>query len=823
MLKNYLKVALRNILKHRLFSVINILGLSVSMATCLLIILLVYSQKTMDGFHEKRDRIVRVLSLEDSRSFASTPLPLGEMLSENYPHLVEDAVQIKSSFVGGDIIYGENRIPLAGRYADDRFFAVFDFNLIAGDIETVLKAPFSIVLTKKSAEKLFGETNPIGKSVKLNDIGLNTMGIDLIPTQNKETLLGDFVVTGVTDNTSPSHIQFDFLVSMSTLPSLVKQGKSDITFDDWENYFDAYLYLLLKERVSEKDLQPILNDVSSTKYSGLEEVNIAFAVEKLSQINLSRFHNNDISLRMPVEVIYVLSFLGFIVLFSACFNYVNLSFARSLTRSKEIGVRKTMGAARYQVFVQFILESILVGLLSLAVAVGLLQVLSRMFLGLWMNQFLLLDFRFDMVLFLVFILFSIIVGLLAGVLPASFLSSFSPIKTLRNAKGILLEKGKGIHLRKGLVVLQFCASLLFITTTLLIFSQLNYLMEKEYGFDQNHIINLKLQGVDYGTLAGELSKNPSIQSISASSFVPGTGGYSGDVLIKNRFSEGETDLTSSYIAVDQSFIPNLKIELKAGTNFPSQMPGYNEEYVILNEAAAKLLGHNMTPEEVVGETILIGEDHTPVKVIGITANFIYDLLTEAEPTDPLVIRYLPHEFAYLNIRYAPTASTKSIISYAEQKWKGMDKVHSLKYHLYEDELKGTNAIFSDIIYILGFISFLTITISTLGLLGIAAFTAESKRKEISIRKVHGAQTKNITYLLSKGFLPLFIIAVLVTVPLSYFVNALWLEEFAYKVNFGPWIFIVGVGIMFITGFGTIVSQTLSVANDNNLLKRLKEE
>jgi len=823
MIKNYIRVAFRNLLKHRLFSVINILGLSVSMATCLLIILLIYSQKKMDGFHEKGHRIVRIISEDKSFSYASTPLPLGKLLSENYPHVVEDAVQIKSSFVGGDILYGENRIPLAGRYVDEGFFSVFDFNLVAGNPKEVLKNPFSMVLTQKSASKLFGGENPIGKSVKLNDVGLNTMDIDLIPTETNETFLGDFLVTGVVDNTPSSHIQFDFLVSMSTIPSLVKQGKSDAAFDHWENYFDAYLYLLLKEGISEKDLQPILEQVSSEKYSGPEDVNIAFAAEKLSQINISAWHQNPISLRMPAEVLYFLSFLGGIVLFSACFNYVNLSFARSLTRSKEIGVRKTMGAARYQVFVQFMLESILVGLLSLGIAIGLLQVLSKVFLDLWVNQFLILDFRFDIVLFLVFILFSVLVGLLAGVLPASFLSSFTPIKTLRSTKGMMIQKGKGFQLRKGLVVLQFCASLLFIITTLLIFSQLNYVMEKDYGFDQNNVINLKLQGgVDHGTLANELSKNPSIQQISASSFVPGTGGYSGDVLVKNSFSMDGTDVASNFIAVDQNFIPNLKIDLTAGTNFPSNMPRHTEAYVILNEAAATLLGHTEQPEEVVGETILLGEDQRPVKVIGLTANFIYDLLLEADPKDPLVLRYLPNEFEYLNIRYSPTESITSILSYIEQKWKGMDKVHSLKYHIYEEELKGTYAILSDIVYILGFISFLAITISTLGLLGIAAFTAESKKKEISIRKVHGAKTKNITYLLSKGFLPLFSIAILVTVPLSYFVNTLWLQEFAYKVNFGPWIFIVGIGILFATGFTTILSQT-SRANDTSLINSLKEE
>ncbi len=821
MLKNYIKVAFRNLLKHKLFSVINVLGLSVSMATCLLIILLIYSQKKVDGFHEKQDRIVRVLSVEENRSFASTPLPLGKMLSENYPHVIEDVVQIRSSFVGGDVVYGDHRIPLAGRYADDRFFTVFDFNLVSGDAETVLQEPFSIVLTKKSAVKLFGETNPMGKSVKLNDVGLNTMGIDLIPTENKETLLGDFVVTGITDNTLPSHIQFDFLVSMSTISSLVKQGKSNATFDDWENYSDAYLYLLLKEGVSDRALEPILNAITLEKYSTLEAINIRFASEKLSQINVSTFHQNPMSLRLPIEIIYVLSFLGLIVLFSACFNYVNLSFARSLTRSKEIGVRKTMGASRRQVFLQFILESILVGLLSLLIAIGLLQVLTKVFLDLWINQFLILDFRFDIALFLVFVLFSVIVGGMAGVFPASFLSSFSPIKTLHKATGMTLGKGKRIHLRKGLVVLQFCASLFFIITTLLIFSQLNYLTKKEYGFDQCNVINLKLQGMDYETLTNELIQNPSIQGISACSFVPGTGGYSGSVLIENNGARGESNLTSHFIAIDQNFIPNLKIQLKAGTNFSAEMPKHKEEFVIVNEAAAQLLGYTVT-ETVVGETIRIGEERTALTVIGLTSNFIFDLLTEANPKDPLLLRYLPDKFAYVNVRHTPTSDTASIISFMERQWKSLDKVHSFKYKVYEDELRATNAIFSDIIYILGFISFLTITISTLGLLGMAAFTAESKRKEIGIRKVHGAKTKNITFLLSKGFLPLFLIAVLVTGPLSYFVNTLWLEAFAYKVSFSPWIIVLGMGIMFATGFGTILSQTITAAHDNPL-KRLREE
>jgi putative ABC transport system permease protein len=803
-----------------MFSLINVFGLSVSIATCLLIILLIYGQKKVDSFHEKQDRIVRVLSMDETRSFASTPLPLAPILLEEYPHIIEDAVRIKSSFVGGDVVYGNNRIPLAGRYADDSFFKIFSFELIEGDAATVLEAPFSIVLTKESAEKVFGKEDPIGKSVRLNDIGLNTMDIDLIPTENTETLLGDFVVRGVVDNTLPSHIQFEFLISMSTIPSLVKQGKSQATFDDWENYFDSYLYVLLREGRTDKDLAPILANISKERYAAMEDMKISFESEQLSQITPGAFHQNPISLRMPIEAIYFLSFLGLVVLFSACFNYVNLSFARSLTRSKEVGVRKTMGAARYQVFIQFIIESVIIALLSLVIAIGLLQVLSVVFLGLWINQFLILDFTPDLMLFVLFIGFSVLVGCLAGLLPASFLSSFSPIKALRNFSGISLGNGKRFTLRKGLVLVQFCASLFFIITTLLIFSQLNYLLEKEYGFDQGNMVNIKLQGIEYETLANELRQNSAIQTISASSFVPGTGGYSGSTEIKTP-QMPDADLTSSYIGIDQNFIPNLKLSLIAGNNFSASIPKKDETMVVVNEALAQLLGYTES-KSIVGETILIGKDQSAVQVIGLTRNFIFDLLTEAEQNEPLLLRYLPNELAYMNVRYHGTSDISSMLAFMEEKWKKLDKVHSFKYEIYEDELKATNSIFTDMMYILGYISFLAVTIASLGLLGMSAFTVESKKKEIGIRKVHGAEVKHIALWLSNRYLWLFALAILITIPITYFINTIWLEEFSYRVSFSIWIIAAGIGIMFVLGSSSVLSQTVKAAM-NNPIKGLREE
>ena len=822
MIRNYLKVAFRNIIRHRLFSLINIFGLSISIAACLLIILLIYGQKKVDGFHQKGNRIVRVLSTnENGPPMAGTPLPLGPELLETYPHLVEEMARIKSSFVGGDVVYGDKRIPLAGRYVDASFFKVFDFKLLGGNPKTALDAPFSIVLAKKAAEKLFGKEDPVGRSVRLNDIGLNTMGIDILES-HKENMLGDFTVTGVVDTSPPSHIQFEFLISMSTVTVLAKQGKAEATFDDWKKYHGSYLYLVLGEGKTEKDLAPILATISQLKYDRAEDSNIDFSTQALSEVTLGKFVNMPISIRIPLEVFYFLSFLGLVVLFSACFNYVNLSFARSLARAKEVGVRKVIGAARRQLFVQFVVESIVISLVSLLLAVGILQLLSIMFQNLWINRFIELDFTPDLAVYGLFVLFSMLVGALAGVLPASFLSAFSPIKTIRNLSSMDLGFVKRFTLRKFLVVLQFCASLLFIISTLLLYFQMNHMLEAEYGFDHGNIINVKLQGADHAMVSNEFGQHPGINTISASSFVPGMPGYGSQTEVKTQ-KMSDQKLTCHYIGVDRNFIPNLKLQLDAGNNFPFSGPENKEHTVIVNRAAAQGMGYQHA-EDIVGETIILGggEQEKPVKVIGLVKNFYFDLLMESDIDEPLLLRYLPKEFAFINVRYDTTANLTAVLGFMEQKWNSLDRIHSFKYDIYDDGLKDTNSIFADLVYILGFISFLAISISCLGLLGIATFTAESRKKEIRIRKIHGAKIGNIALLLSNGFLRLFGLATVVTIPIAYLLNSIWLESFSYRIDFSPWILLLGVGLMFVLGSGTILSQTIKAAT-GNLMEGLREE
>jgi len=253
--------------------------------------------------------------------------------------------------------------------------------------------------------------------------------------------------------------------------------------------------------------------------------------------------------------------------------------------------------------------------------------------------------------------------------------------------------------------------------------------------------------------------------------------------------------------------------LLAGGNFPVSIPKSDETMVVVNEAVARLLGYE-EPKNIVGETILIGEDKKSLQVIGLTENFIFDLLTEADKDEPLLMRYLPDELMYINVRYHSASNVNALLSFMEEKWKKLDKVHSFKYDIYEDELKATNSIFTDIIYILGFISFLTITIASLGLLGMAVFTAESKKKEIGIRKVYGAKIQNIALSLSNGYLWLFVVAILITAPTTYFINNLWLEEFSYHVDFSIWTIIMGTGIMLILGSSTVLSQTFRAAMAN---------
>jgi putative ABC transport system permease protein len=397
---------------------------------------------------------------------------------------------------------------------------------------------------------------------------------------------------------------------------------------------------------------------------------------------------------------------------------------------------------------------------------------------------------------LLFIFFSLFVGFIAGFLPAMYLSSFQPLNVMKKEiSRISKKKGSFIFSKPGLgktlAVAQFVFSLVLIITTTLLFSQMNHLMKAEYGFNKDNIVNIQLQGNDYRVLANELSAYSEIKQVSASSLIPATG-FSDGGRLKTKDDADSTSIF--YIGADHNYVENLNLELLYGNNLPVDISLNSGNYIVVNEATAKKFGYESKDDM--------------VEVVGVVRDFYYDLFME--DIGPLAIHYNPEGFRYLNVRITGN-NLKETLDFMESKWKQIDKIHAYEYKFFDEQLANTHAIFGDVISIVGFIAILAVSIACLGLLGMATYSAETRLKEIGIRKVMGASVNSILLLLSKGFIILLGIAILIGGPLAYFINNLWLQMFVYKVNFGFTIFGISILIMLILGLLTIGSQTLRAA------------
>jgi putative ABC transport system permease protein len=480
--------------------------------------------------------------------------------------------------------------------------------------------------------------------------------------------------------------------------------------------------------------------------------------------------------------------------------------AKSLSRAKEVGIRKVSGAYKYQILFQFIGESVLVAILSLIFAVGLLEILKPAYNALWITQYLKVEFADDIRIYLIFLFFSIIIGMIAGVLPAFYLSSFRPLKVLRDTSGIKMFKK--ITMRKVLIVTQFSISLFFIITTTLIYYQLKYLTGADYGFEQENLLNIPLHGNEYQKYANTIKDHTGIQGISGSSVVLSTGGTSSTVLrnVKNP----EDSLPVSQMSADKSFVDNLNLKIVAGNGFPDELSDVSEQYLLVNETAAHRLGFSNV-HEIVGEAFFSKDSDKPLSVIGVLKDFHYsNLMTDI---GPFIIRYIPEDFRYVNVRIDPMHKDE-IIAFMKSEWEKIDNDHPFEPEFMDQQLAESHAFIGDVGYVIGFISIIAVSIASLGLLGMVIFVTQTKIKEIGIRKAHGANTFDIIFLLSKGFLIMLFIAIIIATPLAKLANTAWLIEFAIRVNFGIKVLAVGIFIMLALGLTTILSQTIRTARIN---------
>ncbi len=815
MLKNFILVAVRNIRKYRMFSFINVFGLALAMSVCMLIILMVTDQARYDAFHSKKDRIYRVTShaYGNRQPYATSPFPTGDYLKTNYA-VVEDAVTMLP-LVTGDVQFGQQQAVMKGYITGPSFFQVLDFELTNGNKATALDNARSIVISEQLARKLFREQDPLGKTVTFSDrklaFPIESDGVGEAPVD-----WGGFTVTGVFDPTKyKSHLKFDVLMSAATLPILYSEKKVDDLSNNWDWYFRTYTFVLLKDGKTPQDLDQALADVIKRNAANLtadHARDLYLSGQPLADIQLG-LAGNDTNSRMPIEGYYFLVVLAVIIMLSACLNYTNLSIARALTRAREIGVRKVTGASRGSLIAQFLGESVLVSLLAMLAAIALLQLIRPAFMSLWVNQYLQYELPSEPGAYLLFLLFSLAIGLIAGIFPAFKMSAYQPIVALKKQEGARVSRGR---IRKFLSVSQFTVSLLFITSSILIYNQLKHYMTFDYGMTTQNIVNLELQGQDHRTVANELSKIPGVVNISASDLVPATGRSNSNQIRK----QGQTDFTEAYVInADELFIDNLGLKLLAG-NAITPVNDSTSTQVIVNEALVAKMGYG-SPSEIIGESFESKWDKHPYVVAGVVQDFRFKLLFNRTEIDPLIIFNRPTNFRYVNIKVS-TSDYSALTASIENTWKRIDPNHEIKYQFFDDELAETHHAISDVITILGFISFLAVVIACLGLLGMATYMTERRKKEVGIRKVMGAANWGIAVLLSRSFLKVLGLSILIGAPLSYFANNLWLEHLPNRVDFGLGTVCTAAFILLLLGIVTIASQTIGAARTNPA-DTLKEE
>jgi putative ABC transport system permease protein len=807
---NYIKAGIRNLLKYKAFSFINVFGLAAAMSVGMLIILMLADQKSHDQFNEKKDRTYRILTdRKDWRHpYATSPVPLAATMVADYP-IAETVTQLVLG-VGGDARYKEEIVEMRGYFADTSFFSVFSFALERGDRATALAAPNSLILTHEMAERLFKGEDPIGKTVAFTDRGLIMFSQ---ASASAATPWGSYTVTGViADNHYRSHLQFDVLVSASSMPVLQRQNKLPDHSNDWANYYNCYTYVVLAPGKDEQQLDTVLGKLSARQYAGLPDLKgVNMLGQALTRISPGILLGNESTIVLPLVAYYFLSFLALVIILSACLNYINLSIARALKRAKEIGVRRVSGALRTDLILQFLGESLLTAVCAMGMAVLLLFFLKAAFVRLWVNRYLHFELQGSAMVYLVFLGLALLIGFVAGIYPALYLSKIDPVLALKSDGG---GRPGRLPMRKVLGVSQFALSLFFVITSILIYNQFKYFIEFKYEFTTGNIVNINLQSNDYKTVTEAFRTVPGVSAVSACQYIPASTRSEGGSLRKAADSAGvgkEAYKEFMSLGADEHFFEALGLKLVAGRNLPAAGPTA-DRYLVVNEAAARAFGYHR-PADMVGQSFKMSWSDSVYVVVGVVQDFHMRMLLGNDKIEPLFLQNAPAGFQYVNVRIA-SRDTRSVMAGLESKWKRIDPVHPLKYDFFDQQLAEESQGVFDVVSILGFIAMLAVIIACLGMLGMATYSTERRRKEVGIRKVLGAGDMGNALLLSREFIHILLIAIAIAAPLSYTLNTMWLRKFPNRVEFGWGTVLLGTGIILALGLLTIASQTIRASRLN---------
>ncbi|MEO9868881.1 ABC transporter permease [Ekhidna sp.] len=810
MLKNYFNVALRNLFKHKFYSFINILGLSIGLTCFLMISLYVVDELSYDKFHSDAERIYRMdFSGNINGSEFITALssaPAGPTMPQEFPE-VEESTRLRGS--GNWTIrrksetnaYNEEDVV----FADSNFFTFWDFNLIKGDPNTCLERPNTLVINQSTAKKIFGDDDPVGEIVILD---------------NDE----DWEITGVyEDMPSNSHFQFGLMLSM--------ESREEAKQKFWMS-FNFNTYLKLAKGSDPDDLEAKFPDLIQ-KYIGpeieqfmgasMEEFAAAgnsagFYLFPLTDIHLESDKLGDLEANGDIKYILIFTAIALFILILACINFMNLSTARSAGRAKEVGVRKAMGAYKGQLRKQFLTEAFLITFIAILIAYGLSFLLLEQF-----NTLADKVMNFDKLLSPAFILIMagvlVTVGFLAGSYPAFFLSRFRPVDVLKGKVNLGL---KGGGLRSTLVVLQFCVSIIMIIGTAIVYEQLSYIQNKKLGFSKDHVLlvhNPWMMGDKSESYKDEALQYAKVQSATLSGFLPVPSNNNNNLWFPGANPTKDESYVFSEFQVDHDYLKTLDIEIKEGRDFSRDFVS-DSSAILLNEAAVERLGW----DKAIGEKLSTyeGSQEEPTvatfTVVGVVKNFHFQSLRNS--IEPLIFQ-LGNSRGFLSLKI-DSDNIPSTVSFLEEKWIEFAPGQPFEYSFLDQEFNEMYENEQKLGQIFGVFAFLAIFIACLGLYGLAAFTAEQRTKEIGVRKVLGASIMSIITLLSKEFIKLVGIAFIIAAPISYFFMDKWLEDFENRTNIDLTVFLLAGIVALVIAWVTMSFQSWNAARANPA-KSLKDE
>ena len=788
MFKNYVKTAWRNLQRNRVFSFINIAGLVISLTAFVLMALYIEDELSFDKFNKNANRIYRVADDKQTPDVllqsAASAAPVAPALVRDFPEIQNSVrlIDAEALMKYNNKIFEERRIY----FSDESIFSIFSFPLIEGSREHALSEPGSIVLTADMSRKYFGQEDAIGKIITLDGKNMK--------------------VTGIMENLpANSQLQFDCLISMSTAKQ--KNSGYDWLFDNWySNNF--YTYILLPENYDVKRLTNRLADFDNRHHEAGDNTVHHYALEKLSSIYLHSNREDQPGQIGSLSNLYIFSIIALFILLLASINFINLSTARSAERSKEVAVKKIIGAGRTQMVWQFFIESLLTVFISVIVSIIFCYMLLPVF-----NQFTgkQLFLKLSTPLHIsILLLVTLSIALLSGSYPAFILSAFKPINAL---KGKLNPSAWNIGIRKGLVIFQFAISLVLIISSIVVYHQMQFLQQHDLGFNASQTMVINFEGdhdvqQKMNTIKQELSQIPGVEKISASSNVPGdgsAGGWSMNFALKN----GDTIHTELpiYLA-DFNFLDQYRVPVMAGRALSKDFASDSTESMLINETALKTLGFH-SADEAIG--VHVGMYPSDGVITGVFKDFHFKSLQSA--IEPLILRFINSKFRLLSLKIK-TENISKTISSVESKWNSLVPWRPLEYNFLGESFNRQYTKEMKYRQVITLFTALAVVVACLGLFGLALFNTQQRKKEIGIRKVLGAGVATIVSLVSKEFLIPVCIAIVIASPLAWMVMRVWLQNFAYRIDISWWMFVLAGGVAIIMAFLAVSFQSIKAAIAN---------